>query len=251
MFWKSCKLKFINSIRPLLRLFILFFFSIFFTWIFYSNFLSTKLEDIIYDLKVSLKPSFYESQTVLVEISKETFTDNIANNNSKENLVKEIIDKVIHSSAKVIGVILPHQDFDYFSDDVKELFILSNKYSFLYFGLYDVFSNDSFNQYFQNFPRVLDVSSYKKYRLEVIREYPIYNRYRETFARKIAFDLQTRSTNKINTPEKQHGDSIKLNYFNPNKIKRYNALDVLKKDHHEQLKNKIVLIGYKIFNLDQ
>ena len=245
----------------------------------YSTELHNRLEFFLFDLRTVLKPQILkESHVAIVSIADKdlSYFSTAESKNIPVAALIEILDATLASKPIAMGVILPHQDFDYGDPVLAPLihWIGEHKNSFL--GIFDQHqlepSKLKLSTQLKSISlQVASAGTLRRYRQGVVREAPLMSylgedlvpqlttliarRYglvekRDLLEATIHEELdyyKDRLRETRNNYEETEPPGVLINYWEPSSFTDVSAKDLVIQKHSPLLENKIVLIGYTAF----
>lgn len=245
----------------------------------YATELHDRLEYLLFDLRSVLKPQIVKNSMVAtVEISDQelSYFTTEESQNLPMYAVLEILEAVKASSPRAVAFLLPHQDFNYESEELLPLVHFIRKHKNVYLGIFDYHhlepSKLKLPQVLQPIAlRVAGAGTLRPYRQGVIRKAPlmsylgeelvpqlstllsrrygpphIYD-YREDTIHAELDDYRERLRGTQNNYEGTPPPGVLINYWKKESFSNVSAKDLVIHKKSEELKDKIVLIGYTAF----
>ncbi|MEZ4741673.1 MAG: ATP-binding protein [Bdellovibrionota bacterium] len=239
-----------------------------------------RLENLLYDMRIRLLPQYKQSQEVsVVTISDKTIST--LNPNKEKQLstlaLVQIINAAIASDAKAIGVLMPHQDFDYDSEDMWPLVKIAKSHANVYFGIFDenrkgILEHKSSLLVEYATESVFAADTNREYRRAVVREEILQSKLggenRLHLIPKMALDQlnlvqKAHLLNLIENSQKEFNEKVaktditvtqqvtpahfRIKYKSPQLFPTVTAENLVSKGSDSKLKGKLVLIGYTAF----
>lgn len=240
--------------------FILFGFII---YIFYASELRERLENILFDYRTRVKPSSKENTDIQVLCLNEHDLHSLKPLPKSADHFVFLLSELQKSTPKAIVLLIPHHDLDYESPGTLNLFNYMRQNPNIYLGIFEYHETSAhLKSKPQNFSSVLKIygaNTFKNFRQQVIRSYPIASYFGEdlewSLPVQVALDLSSPSNkNAINamlkektkawtqTKSKKNLPQTLINFRDPQQLNQIQWGHI-----PASLNHKIVLIGYDAF----
>ncbi len=248
-------------------------------YFFYSTDLRQRLEWLLLDIRTTLKPQVLtQSRVAIVSIDRTDLTFLSADQapSLSESSLISILDATLASGADAIGLLLPHQDFDYESRKMQSLVRWIKAHPQGYLGIFDYHQIEPSKQHLPEILRPIDTqvagaSTLRLYTEGVVREAPLLSYLGDELvpqlctlvARRYALasqserlehtiheqiqEYQDRLTEKRNNYVDTEAPGILINYWSADRFVHLSARELMESKISPKLQGKIVLIGYTVF----
>ena len=247
-------------------------------YVFYGEEVRTRLENDLFDIRSRVKPQIADTSDVAVVTISQKDIAFLEGQNAQipsyENLTR-LISKVMESGPLAAGIIIPHHDLDYESQDFYRFIRILERYKNLYFGSFDLNFREPSDSLMPDSllewkGREFGAGTVRHYRREIIRSLPLMS-YRDEqlvmhLNNKIASDFIKGETKerldlfnlkrlKQHQYELENMDSweapplpkMYLNYIRPELFTIKSAEEVMNSQAVSALSGRLVLVGYTAY----